>query len=182
VARIGAHIGQHPVVRAEFTQTRQMAVMKRPLVTSGRLVYARQQGVLWQIEQPYRMTYALGEERMAEISADGARRERRLHDVPGLAQVGRVLRALFGADTAVLQEHFEISLRGDAAKWELDLKPRQPQFAQVITALQVSGGRFVEAIRMEEAGGDTTQIRFRNPQAAAAPEPGELQLFGPAKP
>jgi hypothetical protein len=182
LARIGAQIGQHAVVRAEFTQTRQMAVMKRPLVTSGRLVYARQQGVLWQIDQPYRMTYALGEERMAEIGADGARRERRLRDVPGLAQVSRVLRALFGADTAVLQEHFEITLRGDTAKWELELKPRQAQLAQVITALQVSGGRFVEAIRMEEAGGDTTQIRFRNPQAAAAPDAAELQLFGPPKP
>ena len=182
LARIGAQIGQHPVVRAEFTQTRQMAAMKRPLVTSGRLVFARQQGVLWQIEQPYRMSYVLGEERIAEIGADGARRERRLRDVPGMAQVSRVLRALFGADTAVLQEHFDVVLRGDAAKWELDLKPKQAQLAQFITGLQVSGGRFIEAIRMDEAGGDTTQIRFRNSQAATAPDAAELQLFGPTRP
>jgi hypothetical protein len=182
LARIGAQIGQHPVVRAEFTQTRQMAVMKRPLVTTGRLVYARQQGVLWQIEQPYRMSYVLGEERIAEIGADGARRERRLRDVPGLAQVSRVLRALFGADTRVLQEHFEVTLRGDAAKWELDLKPRQAQLAQFIAGLRVSGGRFVDAIRMDEPGGDRTDIQFRNSQAAAAPDAAELQLFGPAKP
>jgi hypothetical protein len=180
--RIGAQIGQHAVVRAEFTQTRQMAAMKRPLATSGRLVYARQHGVLWQIEQPYRIGYVLGEERIAEIAADGARRERRVRDVPGLAQVSRVLRALFSADAAVLREHFEVAQRGDASKWELDLKPRQPQLAQFLTALQVSGGRFVDAIRMEEAGGDVTQIRFRNSQPAAAPDAAELQLFGPEKP
>ena len=50
LAQIGAQIGRHAVVRADFTQTRQMAVMKRPLTSSGRLVYARRLGVLWQIE------------------------------------------------------------------------------------------------------------------------------------
>jgi hypothetical protein len=156
--RIGAQIGQHAVVRAEFTQTRQMAAMKRPLATSGRLVYARQQGVLWQIEQPYRIGYVLGEERIAEIAADGTRRERRVRDVPGLAQVSRVLRALFGAEAAVLREHFEVTQRGDVTKWELELKPRQPQLAQF---LSVAGVR--RALRRNDPHGRSGRRRHADP-------------------
>ena len=181
--RIGAQIEQHAVVRAEFTQTKQMAAMKRPLVTSGRLVFSRQYGVLWQIEQPYRMSYVLGEERIIEISADGVRRERGLRDVPGLAQVGRIFRAMLGANTAALREVFEVSVQGDIAKWDIELKPRQTQLAQFFNGMQLSGGRFVENIRINEAGGDTTQIRFRNTQGSTALSGAELLLFGePGKP
>lgn len=68
LSRIGAQMEQYPVVRAEFIQNKQMPALKRPLVTSGRLVFSRRHGVLWQIEQPYRMSYVLGEERIVEIT------------------------------------------------------------------------------------------------------------------
>lgn len=183
LARIGTQIEQHAVVRAEFTQSKQMAALKRPLVTTGRLVFSRRHGVLWQIEQPYRMSYVLGEERIVEIASDGTRRERGLRDVPGLAQVGRVFRAMLGANTAALREVFEVRVQGDLVKWEIELKPRQAQLAQFLSGLQLSGGRFVEGIRIGETGGDMTHIRFRNSQAASAPSEAELQLFGePRKP
>jgi hypothetical protein len=178
--RIAGQIAQYPVIRAEFTQTRQMAAMKRPLVTTGAIVFSRSHGVLWQIAQPYRMSYVLGEDRIVEIGADGARRERAMRDVPGLSQIGRVFRAMLGADAAALRDHFEVDARGDPGKWEIDLKPRDAQLAQFLTGLQLTGGRFVDTIRIGEAGGDSTQIRFRNTQGAAAPDENELRLFGPA--
>jgi len=178
LARIAARIEHYPVLRAEFVQTRQMAEMKRPLLTRGRLTFARGQGVLWQIEQPMRMSYVLGEKRVVEIGSDGVRRERALREVPGLAQVGRVLRALLGADLGALQEYFDVVVDGDEGRWEITLKPRQAQLAQFLSGMQLSGTRFVEAIVISEAGGDTTQIRFRDTQGAAAPNEAELQLFG----
>jgi hypothetical protein len=175
---------QHAVVRAEFTQSKQVAALKRPLVTSGHLVFSRRHGVLWQIEQPYRISYVLGEEHIIEITADGTRRERGLREVPGLAQVGRVFRAMLGANTATLRELFEVSVQGSPDQWEIELKPRQAQLAQFLASLHLSGAHFVESIRISEASGDTTQIRFRNTQGAGAPNETELQLFRgePGKP
>ncbi|TRZ56172.1 MAG: outer membrane lipoprotein carrier protein LolA [Rhodocyclaceae bacterium] len=178
LSRIGAQMEQHPMVRADFIQSKQMPALKRPLVTSGRLVYSRRHGVLWQIEQPYRMSYVLGEDRIIEIAADGTRRERGLRDVPGLAQVGRVFRAMLGANTAALRDLFEVSVQGSPEKWEIDLKPRQAQLAQFLSGLQLSGGHYLESIRISEAGGETTQIRFRNTQGGGVPNEAELQLFG----
>lgn len=178
LARIAAQVEQSPVVRAEFVQSRQIAAMKRPLVTSGRLLFSQQHGVLWLIEQPYHIGYVLAEDRVVEIASDGSRRERGPRDVPGLAQVGRVFRAMLGTNTSALQEHFEVKAKVDAQKWELVLTPRQAQLAQFLSGMQLSGSRFVESISVSEAGGDSTQIRLRNTQGASAPTDAELQLFG----
>ncbi len=178
LTRIGAQMEPYAVVRAEFTQTRQMAALKRPLVTRGQLVYSRRDGVLWQIEQPVKTSYVLGEDRIVEISGDGVRRERAARDVPGLAQVGRVFRAMLGANTVALREYFDASARGDLTHWEIDLKPRQAALSQFMAGMHLAGGHFVESIRMEETGGDSTLIQLRHSQVANAPSAAELLLFG----
>jgi hypothetical protein len=177
LARIASQIEQYPVVRSEFVQTKQMAALKRPLMTTGRLVFSRQYGVLWQIEKPFRMSYIIGDERIVEISSDGVRRERGLREVPGLAQVGRVFRALLGANTAALQEYFDIAVQGDVEQWQIELKPRQEQLAQFLTGMRLSGSRYVEEIRISEAGGDSTQIRLLKTQGDSVPSAAELLLF-----
>ena len=85
---------------------------------------------------------------------------------------------MLGANTAALQEVFEVTVEGNVGKWEISLKPRQAQLAQFLSGMQLSGARFVESITISEAGGDTTQIRFRNTQGLTAPSESELQLFG----
>lgn len=178
LARIGSQFEQYPVVRAEFVQSKQMAAMKRPLLTTGRLVYSRVHGVLWQIEKPFRLSYVLGADKITEIGADGLRRERGLREVPGLAQVGRILRAMLGANTTALREYFDASVQGDLNQWEITLKPRQPQLSQFLTGLRLSGSRFVEGISISEAGGDSTQIRFSHSQGSNALSEAELGIVG----
>ncbi|RJX30792.1 MAG: outer membrane lipoprotein carrier protein LolA [Oxalobacter sp.] len=175
--RINIQIAKHSVVHADFTQTKRMAALKRPLVTSGHLVYVRDHGVLWQIEKPFRIAYLLTGEKIVEINADGSRRERGQREVPGLAQIGRVFQAMLGADNAVLHEYFEASALGAERKWEITLKPRHPQIAQFLVQLQLSGGRFVDAIRTTEAGGDITHIRFTRNRGATLASESDKQIF-----
>ncbi|AVS87852.1 hypothetical protein C8238_05945 [Paracidovorax avenae] len=174
LSSLAQHVAQHPVVRAEFTQTRQMAALKRPVVTTGRIVYSRERGVLWQIEKPYAMTYVLQDDKVVEIGADGQRRERQ---VQGLAEIGRVFRAVLSADTQALAGYFDIAVQGTTAQWTLELKPRQPQMAQVMERIRITGDQFVQTLRMDEAGGDSTSLRFRGTQGADALSEAELQRF-----
>ncbi len=175
--RIAVQMDRHPLVRAEFVQSKQVAALKRPLLTSGQLLFSRQQGVLWQIEQPYRVSYLLAEDRVVEIAADGSRKERLARDLPGMAQVSRVFRAMLGGNTAELRNYFELQVQGDTSRWTLLLKPRQAQLAQFIEQLEIRGGAFVSEVRILEAGGDVTQIRFRNNVAINTPNAAEQQLL-----
>lgn len=165
---IGKVFESHVVVRAEFEQHKSIAALKRPLVTTGRLTFSREHGVLWRIERPYAAAYVMTEDNAIEIDTDGRRRKRSIREVPGLAHVNRVFRALLNADMQVLGEYFKVTARGGASSWELDLVPRQVQLVQALTRIRVKGGQFIDAIHVEEANGDATRIEFRNTSVAAS--------------
>jgi outer membrane lipoprotein-sorting protein len=183
---ISEKIAQYPVIRAEFTQTKQMQALKRPLITTGQFTYAQSDGVLWQIVQPYRISYVLGEDKIVEIDASGLRKERGLREVAGLAQVGRVFRAVLGANASALHSYFDMSVQREAGvdQWQLMLKPKQQQIAKSLSLITITGSQFVETIVMTEASGDNTTLRFKNiqgfkqTQGAALLSDAELQLFG----
>lgn len=176
--QVGKKIEQYPVIRAEFTQTKQMQELKRPLIITGQLTYSRSHGLLWQIFQPFHVSYVLGEEKVVEIDANGLRKERGARDLPGLAQIGKVFRAMLSADASALHTYFDVAAQGDTDKWQLILKPRQQQISKSLLSIELSGSQFVEAIVMNEARGDTTTITYRKTHGATVLSDAESQLFG----
>ncbi|MBP9713925.1 MAG: outer membrane lipoprotein carrier protein LolA [Sterolibacterium sp.] len=177
-ARMAQRFEQTPVIRAEFMQEKAMAAFKKPLMTRGRLVFARGQGVIWKIEAPLRLTYVLGEDRITEMGEDGVAQVRTAQDVPGLAQVGRVFRALLGAQTEALRELFTIAPEGSVDAWRLQLTPKPGPLAQAIKKIQLAGGRHVERIRIEEGNGDATTIAFSHTSEDRMLTSAEREAFG----
>lgn len=177
-ARIHARLSQAEAIHADFVQTKEMAAFKKPLVTRGTLVFAPREGVLWQIEQPLRLTYVLRDERMLEIGADGREQVKIARELPGIAHVARVFRALLGGQTQALDEFFDSRLSGDPDKaWSIELTPRAAQTAQFVRRIVLKGGRDLDEIRMEEASGDATHIRFTRTRTDAALSTEERQLL-----
>ena len=62
--------------------------------------------------------------------------------------------------------------------WKLELKPNQPQLAQSIKGLQMTGGEFLQTLRITLANGDVTQIEFAKSEAINDLAPGERTLLG----
>ena len=173
-----ARLATFDTVRAEFTQRKDIAAMKRPLLSNGRVLVSREHGVLWQLEQPLNMGYVLQADRIVEIAPDGTRRLRSAQDQPGLGQVARVFRALLNAQNEALAEYFDLRPLPAAQGWAIELKPRQPQLAQYLQSIRLSGKDFVESIRIDEASGDRSLIEFQNSRGGGKLEPAEAQLFG----
>lgn len=178
VASQAARMERQPVLRADFVQTKELRGFKKPLVTRGRMVFSRSEGALWAIEQPIAVTYALGTERVAEIGADDSRQVRSAAELPGLAHIGRIFRALLAADVAALREVFEPALNGEAGHWQLTLTPKEGPATRFLQRLVLSGGEQVESIRIEEASGDTAVIRFSGQRGDETLTPAERALFG----
>ena len=156
-----AQIEQTRVIQAEFVQTKTLRALKRPLRTSGRLVVVRGQGVLWQIDRPYRASYLIDTDSVLEIGADGSRRVRKAREVPALAQTGLVFQAIFQGDIRALEAYFEVHSQTGTAQWQVDLTPK-PMLARFLEGISARGSRFLDSIDIEESGGDTTHIEFRN--------------------
>jgi hypothetical protein len=175
---IRARLDKHPQLRANYVQTRRMADVQRPQVARGRMLVWGRDGVIWEIDKPFRAAYVLREEQTIQIAADGRQTVRRAEDDAVSARVGRVLNAVVHGDTRALEQWFNIGARMEGGRWSIALTPRQGPMASFLKSMQISGGEFVEAVGIEETGGDTTQIEFRNHRDAAPLSEQERRLLG----
>jgi len=159
---IVAQLSEPAVVRASFVQEKQIAVLSRPIVSRGRVIVSRRDGLIWQIEAPLRMSIAFSASRIIETDAAGKRRVHSGSDNRVQAEVGRVFHGLLAADRDILNRYFTLQAEGDVRHWRIDLTPRSAELGKFIKSLQLSGGRMIETIRVEEPNSDTTLIRLQN--------------------
>ncbi|MFC0399280.1 outer membrane lipoprotein carrier protein LolA [Paraburkholderia rhizosphaerae] len=182
VATIAAHLAELKGVRAQFKQTQTLAAMREPLVSTGSLLFYRDRGVVWEIDTPYRTTYVIGDAGVNEVNANGQREKGasagHSGGAQGVAQVSRMMRAMLGGDLSALYTQFNVDARGTTAHWQMQLTPNQPQLAQSIRSLQMSGGAYLQTLRITLASGDVTQIDFTGSTAVNALTPAERALFG----
>ncbi|WP_031359262.1 LolA family protein [Caballeronia sordidicola] len=179
VSQIAGHLAQAKGVRAQFTQTQTLAAMKQPLVSTGSLVFFRERGVIWQIDTPYKATYVITDTGGSEVKANGQRTNSKSSDgVRGVAQVSRMMRAMLGGDLSALYAQFDVHADGTPAQWRMQLTPNQPQLAQSIKGLEMSGGDYLQALRITLANGDVTRIDFANSAAVSELPPADRTLFG----
>lgn len=176
--QLGRRLERHAVLRAEFTQVKQMAAFKKPLVSKGRMTLVRERGVIWKIESPLRMTYVLAEGRITEIAGDGTAQVRSAQEVPGIAQIGTLFRGLLGARFDTLGDTFALQAEGRPEAWRIALTPKPEAVRKFIRRIALEGGAYVDSIRIEEANGDTSGITFSNTRGDSAASAEERALFG----
>ncbi|KAA0088718.1 outer membrane lipoprotein carrier protein LolA [Paraburkholderia sp. T12-10] len=177
VARIAAQLAVKAGVRTTFRQTQTLAALSAPLVSTGTLVFAREHGVIWRTETPYRVTYVIGDAGVTKVDA-GGRQSTRAAPRGGVAQVSQMMRAMLGGDLSALYSQFDVAAAGTPARWHVLLTPNQPQLAQAVKALRMEGGMYLQTLEITAANGDTTRIAFSGSEGIDALSPAELALFG----
>ncbi len=147
--RIVERLASYPVVRADFVQERTVASLTKPVTSTGRMVLSREQGLLWQIEQPVKASLV--------FSANGAAEGGAVQ-----AEMSRLIRAIIAADLRELRTTFEVEARGDLDRWTLHLRPKGREVAQYLRGIELAGGKHLEVIGIVETSGDSLTMRMRN--------------------
>ncbi|MEI6000499.1 outer membrane lipoprotein carrier protein LolA [Paraburkholderia bengalensis] len=179
VQQVASRLAQKKGVRAQFTQTQTLSAMKQPLVSTGTLVFFRERGVIWRVDTPYKATYVITDAGVTEVDANGKRvNTKSAQGVRGVAQVSKMMRAMLGGDLSALYSQFDVDAQGTPSQWKLELKPDQPQLAQSIKGLQMTGGEFLQTLRITLANGDVTLLAFTKSEAIDDLAPIERTLLG----
>lgn len=176
-------LATHPVLRAQFTQTKTVQGLQRPLVSTGQFILVQRplaEGVLWRIEQPLQLSYWLTEQSVTEIQANGQRQTRRASELPAFSQIGRVFSGLMRLNQRELQQYFTWEYKdrnSDPEAWFLILHPN-PQLANVIRQIRLGGKQYLEWLEIDEANQDKLRIQLSRIQPAAQLTADERQLIG----
>ena len=175
-AALTAHLKEAALVHVDFTQTRTLAALSRPLKASGSLVLARDLGVIWALRKPVALTYVMGPKGLLVVDSEGRRSHRAAREAPVVAQMGKVFGSLIQGDWKALDEYFTVTGSGTPEQWQVVLAPKA-QTASFLKRVQLNGGRFIQRISILEAAGDRMDLMFEHQRVDAPLTEAEARLL-----
>jgi outer membrane lipoprotein-sorting protein len=153
-----------PSARARFTETKQVALLKTPLVLTGTLRYERPNQLEKHVLTPYDERIAIvGNEVSVENKTRGRTQNLSAASNSTLQALVESLRATLAGDLASLERHFDVVFEGNAGEWAIVLVPRDAGTLALITRIRLAGtGDRLHRIDIDEAGGDRSEMSIQD--------------------
>ncbi|MEK6806581.1 MAG: outer membrane lipoprotein carrier protein LolA [Pseudomonadota bacterium] len=146
-------MARSPLLSGRFVQTKSLEGLAQPLRSSGQFTYARDHGVLWQVQQPFAADYVLADGRLS-VAGDGT--------PPAFGgEVARLLTALFTLDLEMLARSFELSVQRGKSDWSLRLTPRHRALSAALREVRLEGRSHLQRVSLLDEDGNTTRIELQ---------------------
>ncbi|MBZ7458239.1 outer membrane lipoprotein carrier protein LolA [Klebsiella michiganensis] len=160
---------EQPVVRAHFDQTRTIKDLPQPLRSQGKMLIARDQGLLWDQTSPFPMQLLLDDKRMVQVINGQPPQTITAENNPQMFQFNHLLRALFQADRKVLEENFRVEFVDlGEGRWTLRLTPITTPLDKIFATIDLAGKTYLESIQLNDKQGDRTNIALSQHQLTPA--------------
>ncbi|MEN4929231.1 outer membrane lipoprotein carrier protein LolA [Erwinia billingiae] len=158
-----------PVVRADFSQLREIKGMAQPLKSSGELLIAQDKGLWWHQAKPFPLTLVLDDKRMVQVMNGQAPQIITADSNPQMFQFNHLMRALFQADRQVLEQNFSLDFSDlGQQKWQLVLTPKTSPLDKLFSTITLQGAEYLDVIKLNDRQGDNTDITLTNQRLAPA--------------
>lgn len=157
-------------VHYDFTQSKTVAALSRPLLSSGVIGLSMHRELVWQTLKPLKSTLVINAEGLKQFDRNDVLVSEL--DLPVARALAQVFLGVLSGDTQMLETAFMQTLSCDGSAWELNLVPTDAEFAQMLTSLTVSGATTIEKLAFREARGDYTEILLSAPLQQPLDNPG----------
>ena len=141
-----------------FTEVQQLAMLERPLQSSGELLYDAPDRLEKRTLKPKAQTLVL------EHGVLTARRGQRtyvmeLREHPQVAPFVESIRATLAGDRAALERSFRVQFDGTLAHWTLLLLPVSASLAGAVQDVRIEGERdVIHTVQIRQSDGDTSLL------------------------
>ena len=166
-----------PVIRGQFTQTRQLTGVKKPLASTGSFLVDKQHGVIWKAEKPFPSVLRVTRGEILQKNGDQVMMKLSADKEPTVKTVSSLLFSLFAGDVPALGRLFTADGKVDGKNWKMALTPKDPALAKLIAGIKLEGAGTVEHIELDSASGDVTRIEMHDVATAQALAPAEAGSF-----
>lgn len=178
-------------VRSEIQQTKVMKILRRPLVSTGRMIYQRDLGLYWHIERPFPSTLLINSEQMLQQNGDQQLQISAV-DNPVAFGFSQVFFRLLSGNFDQLLQQFELffltqqqaSLSASqiadtkTIPWLIGLVPKDPQLLAVVKHIVLVGSDDLSRIELSDHAGDITIVEFLQRRVGGLPlDDQELSYF-----
>jgi hypothetical protein len=151
--------------RVEFIEQHFLAVLKRPVESSGEMRYDAPDHLEKRTLLPRPETLVLDGGELT-IERNGRRRVLDLHRYPQIQPFIESIRGTLAGDRNALERVFHLEFAGSVGRWSLILAPLDASLARVVKQVQIDGSRD-QLLRVEirQPDGDRSLMTLRTPAA-----------------
>ncbi len=172
---LGQKLNLGETVRGHFVQSRQLKVLKKPLISQGQFIFDKEQGLIWQQLTPFESLLILKDKQLIQKDSQGRVQVSKADASTSAAAMGDLLpslvRAMLSGDLSGLSDNFELHflVQGASAKenanWQLGLTPKDPLMKKAIANMVLEGSDKLHALVLLSAAPsvspqDMTRIEF----------------------
>ncbi len=171
-AALMAQIRDAPGFEARFVETKRIALLSAPLVTSGRMYLGPDRALARVVESPRRSRVVVEADRLTTVEGERVERLDLSGQPEAKALVGAV-RALLAGDLPTLEVAFTVGFVAEDEAWTLTLTPRSDRLGALVRRLSFEGrGPAPVRFTVEEKSGDTTitELSEANPKREFTPD------------
>lgn len=158
-----AQLAEYGVVRGNYSQTRKIELLSRPLVSGGSFVLS-DLGLYWQQDRPFKSVLIADGERLVQSIDDGPITSIDAAQHPMVLPFSRIFLSIFNGSEQQLREHFTISFDVQDGRWAIGLKPASYPLSEAIDTINLGGREYIESLTVISRSSDVMTITFTDHQ------------------
>jgi len=141
-----------------FIEVQQLAILDRPLRSSGELLYDAPERLEKRTLEPRREDLVL-EHGVLSVERDHHRRSVALRDFPQAVPFVESLRATLAGDRAALARYFAVQFSGTLGRWTLELTPIDATLKRRVQHIVITGETDrIRTVEIRHSDGDTSTL------------------------
>lgn len=154
-----SRLGQVPERTRPFHETREIAALTRPLVTSGVLIFRRPAYLRQSTLVPHHEEMILDGNAVSIQRGTDSAHVVALDQSPALAVLATTLRAPLEGDIAALDRYYTLAATGDDRAWMLVMTPSDPDAMRFVRTVSLWGrNNAIDRLRVVLANGDVQTL------------------------
>lgn len=158
-------LARHEGGRARFVETKNIALLDKPMVSSGELRYRPPARLEKRTLKPKPELLVLDGDTLL-LERGKQKFQVRLAEQPEALAFVDSLRGTLSGDRATLEKNYKLRLDGNERRWTLDLLPNDPRIAAFVLRITFGGAENqVEWIRYLQADGDSSTMTIEPVEA-----------------
>jgi hypothetical protein len=149
--------------RADFVEQKFVSLLKRPVESSGELLYDAPGHLEKRTLLPHRESWVVDGDVLI-VERDRHRRELALTSYPEMLPFVESIRATLAGDRSALERLFVLDFTGAAAQWTLTLAPRDGNTARTVRTIRITGANdALLQVEIRQPDGDRSLMTLRPP-------------------
>ncbi|UIF90954.1 LolA-related protein [Cupriavidus sp. UYPR2.512] len=161
VDQLMSTLAQRKSGRVLFTETKYLAILDKPVQSSGELLFAAPDHLEKRTLSPKTENMVLDGD-MLTVERDGKRYTMPLQNYPELAAFVESIRGTLAGNRQTLERYYKLGLEGRASRWTLTLTPADSRMAAVVSQVRIDGSQdALDRVEIRQADGDRSVLKIR---------------------